>query len=122
MGHSALTRENKATPLVDTTGFSKAEVLAALYNSSKPVGLGHLHYNPKPMTADEAYIYVLAGDDTQSIARLPGMQRLYFDYLNGRPIKVDLSQDKFDPFVYDRLNGKHAARKAIDLLRVKLNK
>ena len=30
--------------MVDIKGLNKAEVLAALYNNSKPLGLGFLHF------------------------------------------------------------------------------
>lgn len=38
---------------------------------------------------------------------------LYFDYVNGRPLKVDLSGDEFDPYLYDRDNGEGVADKAM---------
>ena len=39
--------------------------------------------------------------------------KMYFDYLYGRVMKVDLSKDTFDPFLYDRDNGQGAAERAI---------
>lgn len=86
---------------------NKADVLAALYNASRPLGLGFLHYTPNDMTRDEAQ-YEMRGNPS-----------LYFDYLNGRVMKVDLSKDSFDPWLYDRDNGQGAAAKAIDALRSK---
>ena len=35
-------------------GLNKAEILKELYNNSRPLGLGILHYDPKPMTIEEA--------------------------------------------------------------------
>lgn len=35
-------------------GLDKAAVLAALYNASRPQGMGFLQYDPKPMTAEIA--------------------------------------------------------------------
>ena len=34
---------------ISLVGLSKAAVLAALYNASKPQGMGFLQFNPKPM-------------------------------------------------------------------------
>ncbi len=88
--------------MISLAGLDKAAVLAALYNASRPQGMGFMHYDPKPMTVDEA----------QRI----GADR-YFDYLKGRVMKVDLSGDNLDPYLYDRDNGQGAAEKAINALR-----
>lgn len=42
---------------------------------------------------------------------------LYFDYLYGRVMKVNITHDEFDPWLYDRDNGNGAAQRAIDNLR-----
>jgi len=81
---------------------NKAEVLAALYNGSHPQGLGFLHYNSKSMTASEAQGLLDKGT--------------YFDYLQGRVMKIDLSGDSFDPGLYDRDNGQGSAQKIINAL------
>jgi len=41
----------------------------------------------------------------------------YFDYLSGRVMKVDLSSDELDPWLYDRDNGQGAAARMINALR-----
>lgn len=90
--------------MVDIKGLNKAEVLAALYNNSKPLGLGFLHFDPTEMTKDEA-------------AKLLE-QTTYFDYIKGRVMKVDLSSDEgFEEWLYDRDNGNGAAQRVIDELR-----
>lgn len=90
--------------MIDIKGLNKAEVLAALYNNSKPQGLGFLHFDPKEMKAAEA----------EEILK----QTTYFDYLKGRVMKVDLSSDDgFEEWLYDRDNGNGAAERAIDSLR-----
>lgn len=76
---------------IDITGKPKGAVLAALYNASKPQGLGILHFNPKKMTEDEA----------EELLK----ERQYFDYLHGRVMKIDLSGNTLDPWLYDRDNG-----------------
>lgn len=78
---------------------SKAEVLAKLYNASKPQGMGFLQFDPKPMTTEEAAELL--------------QKSTYFDYLKGRVMKVDLSGDAFDPYLYNRDNGQGAAENAI---------
>lgn len=90
--------------MVDIKGLNKAEVLAALYNNSKPLGLGFMHFDPMDMTVAEA----------EEILN----QTTYFDYLKGRVMKVDLSSDdSFEEWLYDRDNGKGAAQRVIDSLR-----
>lgn len=90
--------------MVDTKGLKKPAVLAALYNASKPQGLGFLHFDPTPMTEKEAEKILENGT--------------YFDYLKGRIMKVDLSDDTcFEEFLYDRDNGNGAAQRAINRLR-----
>ncbi len=86
--------------MIPLAGLNKADVLAALYNASKPQGMGFMHYNPKPMTRGEAEALL--------------EQTTYFDYLQGRVMKVDLSGDALDPRLYDRDNGQGAAQKAIE--------
>ena len=66
---------------IDIKELNKADVLAALYNSSKPQGMGFLHYDAKLMSRKEAQKLLDAG-------------QTYFDYLNGRVMKVDLSDEQ----------------------------
>lgn len=83
-------------------GLDKAAVLAALYNRAEPRGMGLLHYNPKPMTVEEANAIGPAS---------------YFDYLSGRAMKVDLSGETLDPHGYDRYYGEGACQAVIETLR-----
>lgn len=84
-------------------GLNKADVLAALYNASKPQGMGFMNYDPKPMTREDAE--KLLKESTS------------FDYLKGRVVKVNLSGDEFDPYGHDRDNGQGAAERVITELR-----
>ena len=86
--------------MVNISGLNKAKVLVALYNSTHPQGMGFLHYDPAPMSENEA-------------AQL-FETHTYFDYLKGRVMKVDLSGDEFDPRLYDRDNYEGAAQDAIN--------
>ncbi|MBO5477301.1 MAG: hypothetical protein J6A15_06070 [Clostridia bacterium] len=87
---------------IDISKKKKSEVLAALYNKSHPQGMGFLHYDPKPMTVEEAE--QLLKTET------------YFDYLKGRVMKINLEGDVLDTWGYDRDNGEGAAKKVIDSL------
>lgn len=84
---------------ISIAGLDKAEVLAALYNASKPQGLGFLHFIPRPMTVDEA-------------RELLGI-RTSFDYLHGRVMKISLDGDSMGVWLYDRDNGSGAAERAL---------
>lgn len=90
---------------IDISGLNKAEILAALYNSSKAQGLGVLRYTPEPMTTQEATELLEQTD--------------YFDYLKGRVMKVGLASDALDTWGYDRDNGEGAAFQAISHLLAK---
>ena len=90
--------------MVNIEGLNKADVLAALYNASRPQGMGFLNYDPAPMSRETAQNNL---DKTT-----------YFDYLGGRVMKVDLAGDaEFRESLYDRDNGEGAAQRAIDALR-----
>lgn len=82
-------------------GLDRYEVLCALYNKSKPLGLGMLFFTPGQLSLVEAHEH-LDGYD-------------YADYVKGRVIKTKLPQDaeSFDPRLYDRDNGEGAALEAL---------
>ena len=86
--------------MIDLKGKDKAEVLAKLYNASKPLGMGFFHYDPKPMTVEEAQALLDSGET-------------YLDYLKGRVMKISLADDELDPRLYDRDNGEGAAARAL---------
>jgi hypothetical protein len=85
--------------LIDISELNKADVLAALYNNSRPQGMGFMHHNSSAMSAKEAAEILERGT--------------YIDYLNGRVMKVDLSGEELDPYLYDRDNGHGAAARAL---------
>lgn len=87
---------------INISGLDKAEVLAALYNNSKAQGMGWLHFDAAPMTANEARELL--------------KESTYFDYLKGRVMKVRLNSDVLDTWGYDRDNGEGAAQRAIQHL------
>lgn len=82
--------------MIDLKDLNKAQVLAALYNRAKPQGMGFLHFTPEDMTKNEAQALLDAG-------------QTYFNYVKGRVMKVDLSGNTLDPYLYDRDNGNGSA-------------
>lgn len=95
--------------MVSIDGLDRAEVLAALYNNSRPLGLGILHFQPEPMTKEEAAELL--------------KEQSSFDYLKGRLMKIELKEDATEIFegLYDRDLGAGACARVIDSLRVKTN-
>ena len=85
--------------IIDISKKDRAAVLAALYNASRPLGLGFLQYDPTPMTIEDA----------RELLEFT----TYFDYLKGRVMKVNLSGDTLDTWLYDRDNGEGAAAAAL---------
>ena len=89
---------------IDISGLDKARLLQVLYNASRPLGLGFFT-GCSPMTLEQAK------EEIKSSANL------YFDYVNGRVIKMNLSGDTTDSYCYDRDNGPGVAAKVVALLR-----
>jgi len=89
---------------INIQGIDKAELLAALYNGSKPQGLGFLHFASEPMTVEQAQ-------------KILDSSPPYFDYLQGRVMKIDISEDEVSPWGYDRDNGHGAVQQIVDELR-----
>ena len=85
---------------MNIAGISKAKILAALYNASRPQGMGFLQSKTGDMSEAEAQELLDAG-------------HTYFDYLYGRVMKIDLSGDELRTALYDRDNGQGAAEDAI---------
>lgn len=110
--------------LIDISDLSKAAVLAALYNASSPAGMGFLQAGNGPQVMDEQYAQELidkgsdaSGDYHPGMAKLRG-NNVYFDYLHGRPLKLNLRDDSFNPAGFDRDNGGDgAAQQIINELR-----
>lgn len=98
--------------MIDISSLDKADVLAALYNNAKVQGLGFLKAIPGDMPREQAV--ALVGERTP--------HALYFDYVHGRVLKVNLAGDSFDPWLYDRDNGTGAAERAIASVRQELKK
>lgn len=108
---------------ISIAGIDKAELLAALYNNSRPMGMGVFRAVAGPMTVEQARAALGTGGDhgRDYGANSSGNSPMYFDYLHGRPLKSDLSSDEFRPWGYDRDNGgTGTAAKIIAKLRASL--
>lgn len=89
---------------INISKMNKAKILAALYNNSKPLGMGALHFDPQPMTEQEAQELLDSG-------------QTHFDYLKGRVMKIDLSGDKLSTWGYNRDIGENAAETVLAKLK-----
>lgn len=93
--------------MIDITGLDKAEVLAALFNGSRQQGMGFLDLRgATEMTVDHAREILKTQHD--------------FDYLYGRVMKISVSGDELNPWLFDRDNGEGAVEEIINDLRQKI--
>lgn len=93
--------------IIDIKGIDKAELLAALHNGTRAQGMGRLHDIGRDLTREEAAQFVAPGEP------------LRFDYLLGRPLKVDISKDELYVGLYDRDAGEGRAAAVVASLRAK---
>jgi hypothetical protein len=92
---------------IDITGLDKAKLLQVLFNNSKQQGMGFLDTSgSKDMTLEEAQSEIDERGD-----------KLFFDYLKGRVMKVNLSGNSLNVWGYDRDNGEGAALAAVNSIR-----
>ena len=94
---------------IDITGLNRAQLLAALYNKAQAQGMGYLHLDKYIMTDEEAHKLI----DYQKAE----FGHLYFDYVKGRSMKINLGGDTLDPRFYDRDNGQGAVAAIVEQLR-----
>lgn len=96
--------------MLDITGLDRVSVFMALYEHAKPQGMGFIHYQPGPLTREEAETWMKIADENCSSS---------YDYVKGRVMKFKLPPDatSINPSLYDRDNGEGAAQRAIDKLR-----
>lgn len=97
---------------IDISGLNKAEILAALFNNSQPIGMGFLQaamQGNHDMTTAEAQQLIdgdaVADNDFGQYGRSKDNKTYFFDYVRGRPLKINLEGDEFYPAGYDRDNG-----------------
>ena len=88
--------------MIDVSNIDPAALLAALYNNSMPLGMGSLDpRSAQQMTVEQAQSLLDNGQD-------------YFDYLQGRVMKVEINGSTLDPWGYDRDNGSGAAKRVVE--------
>ncbi len=88
---------------MDIAGHDKAVILKALFNGARTAPMARLTGQAR-------------GDLTTEEAREVISQAghfLYFDYLFGRVLKIDLGTDFLDFRLYDRDNGQGAGERAV---------
>lgn len=84
---------------MDIRDLDKARILLALYNRSRVVGMGIFAAKEEPLTLEECRELL--------------KKQTYFDYLYGRPLKVNLGREFLDTSLFDRDMGLGAAEFAI---------
>jgi hypothetical protein len=102
---------------VSIKGIDKAALLAALYNHSRPMGMGIMQARRGDMTIEEARQQIDIGDDSKRMFGSRAGRDLYFDYVWGRPLKIDISGDELRTALYNRDNGQGAAERIVEKLR-----
>ncbi|MBB76605.1 MAG: hypothetical protein CMJ75_19030 [Planctomycetaceae bacterium] len=93
---------------MDIRGIDKATLLAALVNGSKPQGMGHLT-NRGHFRREQAQQLI--------DKRTERGEKLYFDYVNGCPIKCDIGGDVLDTRKYNRDAGEGIAEAIVEAIR-----
>lgn len=106
--------------MIDVSDIDENALLAALYNASKQQGMGFAHARGRePMTPEQAAEEILDRRERckQTTQGRGECKEVYFDYLHGRVMKVDIGGPTLDPWLYDRDNGAGAAAAVVDMLR-----
>lgn len=104
---------------IDIKDIDKAELLAALYNNASPMGMGFLQARTGEMTREDAVKLMEAGDDSSRMFPRLGRSNTYFDYVYGRPLKIELGGNELETGLYNRDWGKDAAERIVEGLRNK---
>ena len=89
--------------MVSIKGLNKAQVLKAAHDASKAQGMSFLDFNPNGLSIEECERLL--------------QDSAYFDYLQGRVMKISLKADEVDPWGYDRDNGEGAFQRVVNSLR-----
>lgn len=93
--------------LIDIRDLPKASVLAALWNHARVWST----FDVRP-----------AMSESRALALVQDQKQLNFDWVDSRVLKVDLTADWVDPWLYDRDNGGDgAAYRVIQRLRANLH-
>ena len=100
--------------MIDVSNIKPAALLAGLYNNSFAQGMGLLRFKPGCLSIDQAQKLL---DDCRVLRAPDGSDGVYFDYLQGRVLKVWIGPKKLDDRLYDRDLGPGAAARVVETLR-----
>lgn len=105
--------------MIDVSDIDPEVLLAGLYNRSFVMGMGIFQAQPGNMTLEEAQEYLNGKVEPDYVGRAleGGTGARYFDYLNGRVMKVEINGKTLQEGLYDRDMGEGAAQKVIDNIR-----
>jgi hypothetical protein len=88
--------------IIDISKMERAWVLMRLFNAARPLGLGKFadaHRGPlREMTLDEARTIIKDREAMPCTA----WERYYFDYVHGRPLKLQLEGPELDDALCSR--------------------
>lgn len=116
---------------IDISGVDKGALLAELYNNAKVMGMGVFQAarGPEVMSYEQGRELTRATEGGEfahdNAMAFPGIRKseiaqgrtLYFDYLFGRCLKVDLTGDEAEPWGYDRDWGEGAFAACVERAR-----
>lgn len=107
--------------MLDIAGLDKARLLQVFYNRATPFNAGYIQYKPEPLSyerAQEMIERLLAGKGAVDDHWHQGYQgKLIFDYLIGRCMKINLSNDKFNCYAFDQTYGHGVSAVLIENVR-----
>ena len=96
---------------VDITGLDKVKVFMHLFNNAKPMGMGVLHFQDRPLDLKKAEQY-FRGEYGGWL--LDPRRPMYFDYVEGRCMKVNLEGNIINAGGYDRDYGEGALLRVLN--------
>ena len=105
---------------VDISGIDKADLLAAIFNrAGGPQGMGVLQAGASPKVMDKASALVAMGHGDDPARLFPEVCEvgMYFDYLYGRCLKVQLGGETMRTDLFNRDHGAYAMEDLVRTLR-----
>lgn len=93
--------------VIDISNKNRADVLAALYNASTPVGMGFAQYNPREWTREIAEYYF------ENYVEPKEDGTIFFKYIMGRPVTCTFVGDLVYVGAYNYENEPGLAQRAI---------
>lgn len=91
--------------MIDVTGVDMVELVKKAYELSRPQGMGMLHFDPTPLTDEEAKILIEEGEDGE----------VHLDYVRGRACKFNVFNKDGELSIRDSWYD-HTDQHLVDLL------